>query len=449
MIKRSARAELTPFHYAWVIVSIAASMQMVGSGLRMAFGVVVDPLVDTFGWSHGSVALAYASTSIVTAVFSPIAGLLGNRFGARRTMVAGIVLFATGMVGSARVSSLWELHLWYGVVLGAAQALFLVPTVPTVAVWFRRHLGLGTGVLMLSWGIGPAIAVQVMSVLIREMGWSDAFLLTGLIGTGLMAGMMLLFRNSPEEAGRRAYGWRPSDAPIATTGKTPPARTRLFQMHIQRTNAFWNLIAIHFLGCVGHAVILVAIVPMAIHEGLSPITAAGVLSTLSGVSLVSRLAAPIIGDRIGSKGVMLLSFLGQGLTVLLLLDAHTTLAFYVFAVSFGLLYGGEGAVFPVINRQYYGQTPIGTTYGWQLFGAGFGMALGGALGGVTFDLTGGYTLAIVLSVSASVAGALCILLLEPTKRLIIPDWEDESETGDATVARAPRPVGADAPGGGD
>lgn len=449
MGKRVAQSELTPFHYAWVIVTIAASMQMVGSGLRMAFGVIVDPLVDTFGWSHGSVALAYASTSIVTAVFSPIAGLLGNRFGARRTMVAGIALFAAGMIGSARVTNLWELHLWYGLVLGAAQALFLVPTVPTIAIWFRRHLGLGTGVLMLSWGIGPAIAVQIMSILIRQLGWSDTFLLTGLIGTALMAGMMVLFRNSPEESGRRPYGWRPSDAPVVSFRDTPPARIRLFQGHMQHTNAFWNLITIHFLGCVGHAVILVAIVPMAIHEGISPITAAGVLSTMSGVSLVSRLVTPIIGDRIGSKGVMFLSFMGQGLTVLLLLGAHTTPAFYVFAISFGLLYGGEGAVFPVINRQYFGQAPIGATYGWQLFGAGFGMALGGALGGITFDLTGGYTLAILLSAGASIAGALCILLLEPTKGILIPDWDEKSDTTAEPATAPARAVGAGAPGGGD
>ena len=85
-------------HYAWVIVAIAGVVQMVGAAIRMAFGVLVDPLVQTFDWSHGSIGLAYALMSITTALASPVAGYLGNRFGARRTMVAGTVLFFIGMM---------------------------------------------------------------------------------------------------------------------------------------------------------------------------------------------------------------------------------------------------------------------------------------------------------------------------------------------------------------
>ena len=58
-------------HYAWVIVAIAGVVQMVGAAIRMAFGVLVDPLVEAFGWSPGSIGLAYALMSVVTALSSP------------------------------------------------------------------------------------------------------------------------------------------------------------------------------------------------------------------------------------------------------------------------------------------------------------------------------------------------------------------------------------------
>lgn len=134
---------------------------------------------------------------------------------------------------------------------------------------------------------------------------------------------------------------------------------------------------------------------------------------------------------------MFWSFFGQGAFVLLLLFADSAVEFYVFAIIWAIPYGGEGTVFPVINRKYYGHVPMGPTYGWQLLGAGLGMALGGVLPGMVFDITGAYTWAIWLSAIFSLAGAASIVLLEPTKRLLIPRWEG---------IKASREVGELAPG---
>ena len=82
------------------------------------------------------------------------------------------------------------------------------------------------------------------------------------------------------------------------------------------------------------------------------------------------------------------------------------------------------SAFLVINRQYYGMGPVRSIFGFQSMGAGSGMAIGGLLGGVIFDLTGGYQLAWIVSIAASVTGAVSILLLEPTSKPLIPDWED-------------------------
>ena len=60
--------------------------------------------------------------------------------------------------------------------------------------------------------------------------------------------------------------------------------------------------------------------------------------------------APIIGDKYGSKPIIFLSFLGQGLSVLILLGANSIFDFYLFAFLFGIPYGGEGTVIPVINN---------------------------------------------------------------------------------------------------
>jgi MFS family permease len=411
-------------HYAWVIVAIAGVVQMVGAAIRMAFGVLVDPLVQTFDWSPGSIGLAYALMSITTALASPVAGYSGNRFGARRTMTVGTGLFFVGMMWTSQVEQIWELYAAYGLVFGIAQALLLVPVIPAVAAWFRRHLGLGTGIMMISWSLGPALVVQLLAVLFSTVGWSQAFMIVGFTGTAILALVLLFFRNTPEDANRVAYGTRPSDRPLMTTGIVFVATQQEFQGFVYRTNAFWNLINIHFLGCVGHAVILVGIIPMGISKGLGPLTAAGVLTTISVASVATRFVTPVLSDRFGAKPVMFVSFLGQGIGVFLLFTADSVWEFYLFAVLWAIPYGAEGTAFPIINRQYYGHSPMGSTFGWQLLGAGLGMALGGLLPGLVFDITGGYAWAIGLSAAFSLVGALAIIFLEPTRRQLIPDWPE-------------------------
>jgi MFS family permease len=103
--------------------------------------------------------------------------------------------------------------------------------------------------------------------------------------------------------------------------------------------------------------------------------------------------------------------------------------------------------FPVINRQYYGDAPTGTTYGWQMAGAGIGMAIGPILGGFLKDWTDTYVWSLWLSFGLSAAAVVCILFLPSTHSHQLPDWEDalppEARTSGGT------PVIAPAAGGGD
>jgi len=120
---------------------------------------------------------------------------------------------------------------------------------------------------------------------------------------------------------------------------------------------------------------------------------------------------------------MSLCFCLQGLPIALLFWAHEAWHFYLFAVLFGIGFGGEMSAFPIINRQYYGDAPTGTVYGWQMLGSGLGMASGSFLGGVLRDLTGSYTLALGCSFVLSMMGTLSILVLPSTAHRQIPEWE--------------------------
>ena len=420
-----------PVHYAWVIVAVGAVMRLFSSSFRSSSSILIPRLVDSFGWSYGAVGLGFALQWIVSGMFGPPAGWLGDRYGVRWTMRLGAVLFIVGMVLTGFMRELWQFYLFFGVILSAAMGIFQVPLTAAVTLWFRKHLGTGMGLLQSSQGIGPLVAVPVMLLIIQLFGGGidglrAAFWIPGIVGGAVILIMVRFFYNEPAQIGVRALG-APEDEPIKAvqTGEIARIRTKVFLKQAQRTGAFWNLIGIHFWGCAGHAIILVYLVAMAEDEGVSKGLAAGAFVTLSVTSTITRFAVPVIADRVGSKPAMAGCFFLQVAPIFLLFFAQDAWHFYLFAVLFGIGFGGEMSAFPIINRQYYGSGPIGTTYGYQMMGAGVGMAAGALIGGQLRDFTGNFDATMALSLGLSLVGVISIMLLPTTKKELLPDWEDQ------------------------
>ena len=424
-----------PVHYAWAMVAVAAALRLSGSAVRTSFSILLPRLVEAFGWSVGAVGGILAVQWIFSGLFGPPAGWLGDRYGVRRTMAVGALLFMACMVAAGLVIQpgmfyLVLFYLVYGILLSAAMAIFQVPLTAAVTMWFRKHLGLGMGILQSSQGMGPLVFVPLVLIIISFFGGGQSglravFLITGIGGGVIMLLLIRPFYNEPAEIGVRPLG-APEDEPIQRVqeGETARIRTKVFLHQAQRTGAFWNLIGIHFWGCAGHAIILAFLVAIAEEEGVSKGAAAGLFIALSVVSTITRFGVPIAADRLGSKGAMAFCFFMQSAPILILFFAHDAWMFYLFAVFFGVGFGGEMSAFPIINRQYYGSAPIGTTYGWQMMGAGIGMAAGVAIGGLLHDLTGNFNASIAVSLVLSLVGVASILVLPTTARYQLPHWEE-------------------------
>ena len=418
-------------HYAWVIVAVGAVMRLFSSSFRSSSSILIPRLVDSFGWSYGAVGLGFAIQWIVSGLFGPPAGWLGDRYGVRWTMRLGAVLFIVGMVLTGFMRELWQFYLFFGVILSAAMGIFQVPLTAAVTLWFRKHLGTGMGLLQSSQGIGPLVAVPIMLYIIHLFGGGldglrAAFWIPGIVGGAIILVMIRFFYNEPAQIGVRPFG-APEDEPIkeVQTGEIAKVRTKVFLKQAQKTGAFWNLIGIHFWGCAGHAIILVYLVAMAEDEGVSKGLAAGAFVTMSVTSTITRFAVPVIADRMGSKPAMAGCFFLQVAPICLLFFAQDAWHFYLFAVLFGIGFGGEMSAFPIINRQYYGSGPIGTTYGYQMMGAGVGMAAGALIGGQLRDITGNFDATMGLSLALSMVGVISIMLLPTTKKELLPNWEDQ------------------------
>jgi len=450
MLNLSASRLPWGLHYCWIIVAVLATVQILATSISMAAGILLPPLTDPdgrFGWSVGTIVMGLAAYYMVGAIFAPVSGWLGDRYGARRMMFAGAILYGVSMGLLGFVRELWQFFIVFGFLLSLTQSIAMVPLMASVSGWFRRRLGLGTGILWAAGGLGTAIVAPLTGYLLENYGWQMTFWSIGVIGCGILILLNLLLRNKPEDIGVKPYGAADDDPPpTVRSATTEKLRLKVFNQHVRRTRAFWNLPAIHGLGCAGHGIVLIFSIPFAVEQGVGLTQAAVILTIISLVSISSRLLTPVLAERYGSKRIMASCLFVQGITVLILFGAHDLWTFYLFAALFGIGFGGEWTGYLVINRQYFGNGPMGTLYGSQMTGALMGHAITTALGGVVFEIfrSSGiidpYTVIFALSIAFSLAGAAVILTLEPTSKTLIPDWEmslpEEARSGGAGIPGA-------------
>ena len=402
-------------HYAWIVLAAACIVSIVSRADSASFAVLVDPLVEKFDWKRGDIGLAYSLAFICSMPAMLVFGWLGDRVGARTLMIGASLMISTGTVLLGMIEELWHLYVLYGVFVGAlGNAAFMVLMPVLVTRWFDKKMGLALGIYWAALGAGPVIFAPLFRWLIETRGWESAFLVIGFAFGGILLVFSSLIRTSPAEMGLKPYGAEEAAREKQASGASEAAAVSLRWVLSRRP--VWLLTGCHHLGCAGHAVILAHGVSMATHHGIPGLQAAGVLSTIAGVSIFSRFTFSLLTERFGGRTILSLAIFGQSLSILALLFATEAWHFYAFAVIFGICYGGEMVGFPIINRQMFGpKAPLSSIFSFEMIGASTGMALGGWLGGVLFDHTGDYTLAIFIASGIGFL-ALPLALLLPHHR---------------------------------
>jgi len=89
------------FANRWSVVFASMCGLLVGTGpvLIFSFGVFLKPVAAELGVSRGTLSTAVLIATLVGAAACPALGYLLDRFGVRRVMIPGIVLYALAVAG--------------------------------------------------------------------------------------------------------------------------------------------------------------------------------------------------------------------------------------------------------------------------------------------------------------------------------------------------------------
>ena len=167
-------------------------------------------------------------------------------------------------------------------------------------------------------------------------------------------------------------------------------------------------------------IILVHIVPYAQDMGVSAARAAGVISTIGGVSMAGRFITGMSIDRIGSKRAMIFCFVLLIAGFLWLQIASELWMLYLFAVIYGIAHGGFFTALSPMIAEFFGINAHGVLFGIVVFFGTLGGAIGPVLAGYIFDITNEYRPAFWLCMLMTALGLVLILLLKPIREKVTP-----------------------------
>lgn len=391
--------EATPT--AITVVGLAFLFNFLGRGVADAFAAFILPLEAEFGWSRQSMTGVFATYMLMAGLAAPGAGMLFDRFGARLVYGGGLALLGGGAWLSAQITTLWQLYLSAGVMIGVGvAALGMVCAAALIGRWYTRNLATAIAVAYSGFGCGILITLPLVQVLIETLGWRAAYEAVGLGVLALLPLCLLLPWRRLEGRDRRPD--RPA-APAAVAGSSPSTSIDWTLGGAMRSAPFWRLVQVFFFTSVAIYCVSPQIVAFLIESGFSPISAAsafgfaGLLST-GGMIVTGRLA-----DRIGFDRAALLSFslTATGVVGLLAISYAASFALLVaYVLFFGIAQGSRGPIVSTMTNRIFRGRSAATIYGTIYCSMAVGGAAGSLLGGILHDAWHSYRPVFLLSLIA-------------------------------------------------
>jgi len=371
--------------------------------------VLLDGLVSERGWPLTRVAGATTLFFVTVGLVGPFAGSVVDRFGARTSIFAGLVMMAVGLVAAGRVETVSQLFGAY-LVLGTGFAFCgAIPSNALMARWFVDFRGRATMISQTGVSLGGIVLVPFTTAMIARDGVGRATeVLAALLLTVGFAVTLWVLRSLPEGHGLEPDGRR---APAAQSAADRPAQQRLWGSgEAVRTKTFLWL-ALAFSGAMfSQTAFLMHALSFFRQQDAGPLA----YSMLPAASIVGRLiVGGFMADRLDKRRLCIALLLIQALALCLLASATSTFTVYLAAISFGVTIGNIFMLQALLTSELFGMRSFGSVYGLLQFSSQLAAGFGPLAAGWLHTELGGYAPIWWVLAATTVASALALLPLRP------------------------------------
>ncbi len=383
--------------YAWVIVAVLAVTLTIASGARFLFGVVLKPVSEQFGWDRAQLTGAVMVGMIVISICQPIIGVLVDRIGPKRILVAGLLLLGLSLIPLSMVTQLWQVYLVYGLVmpLGLAAASPVLSTA-IVGRWFQEKRGLAMSIATSGSAFGQLLIVPIATWIMVFSTWEMAYRVqaVAILAVSLPLSLILL-----------------RDNPAAGTAAAAADQHGMTLRESISNPAFW-ILGFGFVVC-GWTMAFpnTHFLAYADDMGMSVLHAANAISVTAIFSVLGSVLLGMAADRYERSYILALTYALRGLAFLLLILLPGGNLIYLYGLVLGISWTATTPLTAAIAADRYGPRHLGLIFGSLFTFMNLGFGAGSFLDGVIYESFGGYNGALAINVILGVIGAGLVLLL--------------------------------------
>ena len=405
--------ESSPRYYGWILAlfgNLVIGLMTVSN--FQGTGFFLKAFEKQKGWSRAVISGASSFARAESALLGPIEGYLIDRYGVRKLMVIGNVVTFVGFIFIAFTDHLYQLYLGYFFMsFGTALAGWL-PTMTLMNTWFEKKKTFAmafsiTGTHIAGW-VAPFLAYSLLTYGIRNTA-----LVIAVITLMFSPLSYLIVRDR-----------KITNVPKASEEKNQKRRFRLkFNLNPEikyqlKRRPFWIIAFTHMCSTTSIVTLTVHLPAYVTDLGFTTIQSGYIVSIFSTVAIFSQYVAGYTGDKYGKKFVLLIFLLFQVLSLIILSLSDTWSYLILFAIFWGIGYGGRTPLMTAIRGDYFDRSAFATLFGLSGMVMNVGTTSGPIIAGWIFDSYGSYTMALWGLTVIAFCGCLLLLTLPPVSKRI-------------------------------
>jgi MFS family permease len=197
------------------------------------------------------------------------------------------------------------------------------------------------------------------------------------------------------------------------------------------TRTFWVLSGTHTLANLAVGAISAHLVLHLTDIGIPDLKAAGVIPIFVGIAFFAQLGGGFIGDKLDKRLILSTGLVIQSISVIVLAYATSYSAAVIFALLWGVGFGGRGPILHALRGDYFGSRYFGSILGIASFPMILGMTATPVLAGLAFDLQDTYKWVFLTTATTGFMASILVLF---AKRPVRPTRHGVPESsGSPTV----------------
>ena len=349
----------------WLIAASAVGIH-ISIGSVYAWSVVINPLIDKFGWERWQISLAFSIAIFFLGMSAACFGHFVETRGPRVSGTLSAICFGVGVTGAGLAilfKSLPLLYLFYGAIGGIGLGTGYIAPVSTLIKWFPDKRGMATGMAIMGFGFAAMVSGPIMQMLIDRLGIASMFFVLGPIYFLVMFASAQYLAPPPAD-------WAPAgfhESVASGKRKLKKDLAMLTANEAVKTIRFyylWLMLCIN-ITC-GIALLSVAS-PLAQEvTGMTAMAAATMVGLMGLFNGLGRIGWSSLSDHLGRPAIWTTFFVIEIVAYFLIPNITSQLLFQVVLFLIMTCYGGAFASVPAYISDIFGTKQVSAIHGYTL-----------------------------------------------------------------------------------